>query len=298
MDFVVTVDDAGLGQPCDVEERCVAFFELHQAPVSFFVVPCQKDGSELAGDVEWVRRARRYEAHGHDYQLHGYQHAGYEFGAPPWWMVQICGESVRRAAAEGYPEWRDGWTDDALRRKFTKAIAAFTRVFERPPQVFRAGCLAAEAPAFRIMAELGLRYDSDKVVDPRGWEYMAQKFDTPIDWDAAVPPRPYAMPEGVIELPCTSEYAWTLSQDTLHHFIDLARQDMRRVGEAGGVFILMCHQQRVGGTDDLPRQVLDAILTEAKRDHDARFMTLATLVQEIEAGKLPVAPGPTQGGDA
>ena len=295
MKFVITVDDAGLNQPPETERRCLDFFARHGVPASFFVVPCKRDGGELADDPDWLARARACEAQGHDFQLHGCTHAGFEFGAPPWWMVQVCGEEIGREAAAGYPEQRRGWTPEALREKFARAIAAFERAFERRPQVFRAGCLAAQEPAFEIMAELGLRYDSNRIVDPRGWEYIAQKFDTHLDWDPEVLPRPYYLTEEVIEVPAISEYAWTLSADTLHHFIDLAHEDLGRASEGKGVFILMCHLQRVGGEDELPRQVLDAIFEEARAAHAAEFMTLQTLIEEIEAGRLEVAPNPSVG---
>ena len=291
MKFVITVDDAGLGQAPERERRCLDFFARHDVPVSFFVVPCGRDGKELIDDPDWVARARACEARGHDFQLHGCTHAGFEFGAPPWWMVQICGEGMIREEAAGYPEQRKGWTPEALRGKFTRAVAAFERAFDRPPEVFRAGCLAAQEPAFEIMAELGLRYDSNRIVDPRGWEYIAQKFNTDLNWDPEVPPRPYRLTEGVIELPSISEYAWTLSEDTLHHFIALAHEDLGRVDACGGVFVLMCHLQRVGGEDELPRRVLDAIFDEARTAYGAEFVTLRTLVEEIEAGRLDVAPG-------
>jgi peptidoglycan/xylan/chitin deacetylase (PgdA/CDA1 family) len=295
MRFVITVDDAGLNQPVEVERRSIAYFDRHGVPASFFVVPCGAKG-DLASDPAWVARARQYEAAGHDYQLHGCTHSGFEFGPPPWWMVQICGPRDRESAAAGYPGHRDGWTTEALRLKFDRGIAAFERAFERRPEVFRAGCLAADRPALDVMADAGLRFDSNRVIDPRGWEYIAQRFDTPQDWDPAVPPRPYWITDRVVEIPTVSEYAWTLSDATLHHFIRLAHEDMRRVSEAGGVFVIMCHQQRVGGANDLPRKVLDAILDEARRAHRADFLTLRALAGLIDSGETPVAPAPVPGG--
>ena len=286
--FVITVDDAGLGQDVEIERRSIRFFEDFGVPASFFVVPETSTGLGLAEDSKWLARARTYETAGFDYQLHSYRHAGFEFGPPEPWMVQICGPDAIRQEAEGYPAMRRHWTDDALRDKLRKAIAAFEGAFERRPQVFRAGCLAAGQDAFRIMGEEGLHYDSDKVVDPKAWDFLDGQFESSRPWDPAVPLHPYDIAPGVVELPCMGEYAWTLSAETLHHFTRLAGEDMAKASQSSGLFILMCHQQRVGGEDDLPREVLSHIFRGAKSDHNADFITLRELVRAIEAGEISV----------
>lgn len=295
MKFVITVDDAGLGLSREQEERSIAFFDEFKVPASFFVVPCSKGGGELTDDPAWVARARGYEARGHDYQLHGYTHEGFEFGPPEQWMIDLCGEHAQQMAVAGFPEYREQWTPDSLRSMLGKAMAAFERAFDRPPEVFRAGCLAAGGPAFDAMAELGLRYDSNKVVDPRGWDYMVGKFDTVRGWDPRVPPWPYRLTEGVVEVPCMSEYAWTPTEETVPRLVDLALQDLGRAEVEGGVFILMCHQQRVGADDDLSRRILSRLFEEARRAFSAEFLTLRELVAQIERGEQPVASG-TQAG--
>ena len=292
MRFVITVDDAGLSQSLDVERRSIGFFEEQGVPASFFVVPESAEGRGIAEDVEWVARARSYEAAGFDYQLHSYRHAGFEFGPPESWMAQICGDAAIEAEAKGYPDMRPHWTDDALRRKLRSAIASFERAFQRRPQVFRAGCLAAGDDAFRIMGQEGLGYDSNKVADPKAWDYIAQRFDSRRPWDPRVPPYPYRIADGVVELPCIGEYAWTLSPETLHHFKRLAEHDMNEVRRVGGVFVLMCHQQRVGGDDELPREVLRHIFQVARQERGAVFCTLRELVAAIEAGDVAVRDQP------
>jgi peptidoglycan/xylan/chitin deacetylase (PgdA/CDA1 family) len=289
MKFVVTIDDAGLQQSLDVEHRSMEFLNRHGVPATFFVVPCSGDRGELSDDESWVRRAREYEARGHDYQLHGCTHEQFEFGPPEPWMVQICGEAAIRAEADGFRQFWKDWTPEALRRKFDRAVGAFQRAFERTPQVFRAGCLAAQEAAFECMAELGLLYDSNKIVNPRTWDLIARKFDSQRPWDSKVKPHPYLLNDKVVELATVGEYAWELSDETIPRFVNEALADMQRVREQSGVFILMCHQQRVGAADtELPRTVLTRILSAAKSDFKAEFMTLQTLVEQIECGAQPV----------
>jgi len=286
--FVVTVDDAGLGQPFDAEELSIRFFDKERVRASFFVIPETPEGRGLAEDPEWLSRARTYEAHGYDYQLHGFRHEGFEFGPPEPWMVRVCGPDAIRAEEEGFTGMRHLWTDVALRERLLRALAAFERAFARRPEVFRAGCLAAGRDAFRILGEIGLRFDSNKIVNPRAWDLIAQDFGSTRPWDPAVPPVPYTLNDSVVELPCIGEYAWTLSDETMHWFTDTAEDDMDRVHAAGGLFILMCHQQRVGGADDLPRHVLRHIFRYARERHDAEFLTLRQLVSLVEGGAIPV----------
>jgi len=289
MKFVVTVDDAGLGQSVDVERRSVEFFDGSDVPVSFFVVPCSGDGGELSDDASWVRRAREYEAAGHDYQLHGCTHVGYEFGPPESWMVRICGEAAVKAEAEGFKDMRKDWTPEALRRRFDRAIGAFERAFGRWPEVFRAGCLAAQEAAFDCMGDIGLLHDSNKIVNPKMWDYISGDFDSTRPWDPKVKPYPCRLNDKVVELAAVGEYAWRLTDETMHYFVDEALADMQKVTEQDGVFILMCHQQRVGDADDdLPRKALTRILAAARSDFGADFITLRTLVQQIQRGEETV----------
>jgi hypothetical protein len=100
---------------------------------------------------------------------------------------------------------------------------------------------------------------------------------------------PYRLNDTVIELPCAGEYAWEPSRDTLPAFMALAEKDMEGIHDAGGVFILMCHQQKVGQEDGLPREVLAHIFAHARRHHDARFLTLRDLAGLIDSGTIPAA---------
>jgi peptidoglycan/xylan/chitin deacetylase (PgdA/CDA1 family) len=289
MRFIVTVDDAGLGQTREVEERSIRFFDDVGVPASFFVIPEQPDGTRVADDPAWIGRARSYESHGFDFQLHGCTHEGFEFGPPEPWMVRICGDDMVKAEAEGFAGMRHLWTREALRERLTRAVAGFEAAFQRRPDVFRAGCLAAGEDAFQLMGEMGLRFDSDKIVNPRAWDLIAGDFDSRRPWDPRVPPFPYRLTRAVTELPCIGEYAWTPTAETAGSFVALAAADMERVDAAGGTFILMCHQQKVGGNDDLPRDVLKEILAQARKTFRAEFLTLRDLVRLVDAGAVPVA---------
>ena len=280
--FVISVDDAGLGQAEEVETRSMRFFSEQRVPASFFVIPDHGPTGTIASDAAWLRRARRWEADGFDYQLHGCTHEGFEFGPPESWMVRICGPGMVAEEARGFADMRHLWTDDELRRKLERGISLFGDAFGRRPEVFRAGCLAASHDAFRVMGEVGLRYDSNKIVNPALWDMIAGDLDSPRPWDPAVPPAPYRLTESVTELPCMGEYAWELRPESLPAFTATAERDMAAVHERGGIFILMCHQQEVGKDDDLSRRSLAHIFDHARRVHDARFMTLRELAGLID----------------
>jgi peptidoglycan/xylan/chitin deacetylase (PgdA/CDA1 family) len=290
--FVITVDDAGLDMPRDREERSIRFFREQGVPASFFVIPETMEGRGIGEDAEWIGRARAYEREGFDFQLHGCRHEGFEFGPPEPWMVRICGPDMVAAESEGFKSMRHLWTDEALRGRLDRGMARFREGFGRAPEVFRAGCLAAQADAFRIMAEKGLRFDSNRIVNPRAWDLIAGDTGSTRPWDPAVPPRPYRLSPGVTELPCMGEYAWELTETSLPLFTGMAEADMDAVHGAGGIFILMCHQQEVGKEDDLSRRSLAHIFDHARRRHDARFLTLRDLAAQVDRGVVPVADGP------
>ncbi len=92
----------------------------------------------------------------------------------------------------------------------------------------------------------------------------------------------------VVELPIISEYAWELTPQKVDKHLALAREDLRRVWEVGGVFVLLCHVQCVGAQDPLARDLLSRIFAEARDNYTVEFMILREFVALIESGVVPV----------
>jgi hypothetical protein len=180
------------------------------------------------------------------------------------------------------------WRYDLYVDKLTTAVGIYERAFERRPLVFRTGALSQTPDLYEVMAQVGMRYASNLITDPRGWAYIIERYDDPGDWDPEVPPGPYHLTDRIVNLPIISEYAWYLTEEKIPRHLALAVDDLERVFAQDGVFLLVCHVQCVGAEDGLSQKLLHQLFEIARRDHDVRFQTLPELIADIEQGKVPI----------
>jgi len=287
--FVVTVDDpGGLIQDVHMLERAVGFFDRERVPASFFVVPCGEGGWQVDREQAWLAVARAAQGQGHDCQLHGLAHADHEFGPNPAFVSAMNGADPAERLRAAKEECGHQWRRDVFVDRLTRAVGLFESAFGRRPLVLRTGALSQTPALYDAVADVGIRYVSNRVVDPRGWAYIAGRYDAPGDWDPGVPPMPYRLTEHVVDLPMASEYAWRLTPDTIDRHLALAVEDLGRVFAADGVFILICHVQEVGAEEPYARRLVHQLLETAKHDYGATFQTLARLVGDIEQGEVGV----------
>lgn len=291
--FVVTVDDpGGLEQNLEQFRRMADFFTSLEAPASFMVVPRHGEGWHLDQQPGWVKALHEAEAAGHDCQLHGLDHADGEFGPHAEFIRAMdhgdTAESLQRA--------RDGfghlWSREQFAERLALGMGIWERAMGRRPEVLRTGCLSQHPELYEAWADLGGKYVSNHVVDPRGWAYIRGDYDDPGDWDPAVPPLPYWLTDRVVDLPIMSEYAWEMTPEKVAPHVALALDDLDRTVAAGGVFILVCHVQEVGGASELPRETLRQFLGAARERYPLKMQTLRQLVGDLEAGTLTPAPRP------
>ncbi len=298
--FVVTVDDpGGLIQDLPTLQRVVDFFSEEQAPATFFVVPRGEGGWQLDGQTEWLAAAQAAERHGHNCQLHGLDHAGCEFGPYAAFVYALGGQDPQARLEEDRQRFGHLWRRDIFVEKLQTAIRIFESAFGRRPQALRTGALSQSPELYEAVADVGMRYVSNMVADPRGWAYIRGDYDDPGDWDQGVPSQPYWLTEKVINLPMISEYAWKLTPEKIERHLALAVEDLGRVYEAGGVFLLICHVQEVGAEHPYSRDLLHRLLEVARRDYEVRFQTVRELIADIESGAveiLPYGPRTTKGG--
>jgi len=287
--FVVTVDDPG-GLIRDLEQfhRTEAFFEAEGAPVSFFVVPRAGDTWRLDESAEWLEALHDSEARGNDCQLHGLDHATCEFGPYPDFVRALGGSDAEGSLRAAQQQFGHLWRRDLFVEKLETALGIFEGAFGRRPQAFRGGALSESPELYQALAEVGMRYVSNKVVDPRGWKYIVGEYDDPGDWDPDVPPAPYKLTDSIVCLPMISEYAWRLTPDMIEPHLALAVDDLRRVYENCGVFVLICHVQEVGSDSPLARELLSRLLRAAREEYRVRFMTLRELIADVESGVVSV----------
>ncbi len=286
MRFVITCDDAGHSGE-GIQARAEDFFESQGVRASFFAVPYGESGV-LGEDKTWLAAAHEAEQRGHDFQLHALDHSVFEFGWHPEWMMAILSEETRRRFAEERDEIARGWGREIFGEKLRTAIHVFEDAFGRRPLVFRTGALSQSRELYQALDDVGIPYSSNQGVNPGGWSYIAGEYNHPLDWAPGVPPRPYQITGQVVEIPMISEYAWELTAEKVDRHLALAKQDLRRVYEAGGVFVLICHVQCVGAAEPFARELLSELFPEARDNYSVEFMTLRELISLIESGVVPV----------
>lgn len=285
--FLLTVDDpGGLIQDLQLFDNARRFFDEEGVPASFMTVPRGEGGFLLDRHPQWLAAVRAAERDGHECQLHGLDHKDCEFGPYP---EMICALHADGAAAElqrDRERFSHNWRRELFLEKLQTAVAIYERAFQRRPLVFRTGALSQTPELYDVMAEVGFRYASNLVTDPRGWKYIVEQYDEPGDWDPAVPPGPYRLSDGIINLPIISEYAWYLTPEKIDRHLALALDDLARVRQADGVFLFVCHVQCVGAEDRLSQQLLHRLFAAAREQYDVQFQTLSQLVADIEAGDV------------
>jgi Uncharacterized protein conserved in bacteria (DUF2334) len=291
---VATVDDpGGLIQDLAVFDRVRRFFDAESVPASFMVVPRGEGGWQLDRQAEWLAALHAAERDGHDCQLHGLDHNGCEFGPYPAMIRALSRRDPEEELRRDTEQFGHLWRHDVSLEKLTSAVGIYERAFGRRPLVFRTGALSQTLDLYEVMAEVGMRYASNLITDPRGWAYIIENYDDPGDWDPGVPPGPYHLTDRVVNLPIISEYAWYLTEARIPRHLALAVEDLRRVFAEDGVFLLVCHVQCVGAEDGLSQKLLHQLLSIARRDYQVEFQTVGALVADIEAGAVPVRPRPS-----
>lgn len=289
--FIVTVDDpGGLIQDPAIMQRVVDFFDGLQVPASFFVIPRGQGGWQLDRQGDFLAVARGAEAQGHDCQLHGLDHSPCEFGPSPAFLAAMSGADPALRLRQEREKVGHLWRQELYEEKLHTAISMFAEAFGRRPLLFRTGALSQSPELYHAVAQADISYVSNRVIDPRGWFYIGGQYESPGDWDPAVPPAPYRLTPEVIDLPIISEFAWQLTPEKVEPHLALALEDLRRVYESGGVYLLVCHVQEVGADYDLPRVLLRRLITSARDDWQVTFQTVSQLVADIEGGQIEVLP--------
>jgi peptidoglycan/xylan/chitin deacetylase (PgdA/CDA1 family) len=288
--FVVSVDDpGGLIQDLTLFDRARRFFDSEGLPASFMVVPRGEGDWQLDRQTDWLEALHAAEGDGHDCQLHGLDHKDCEFGPYPAMIRKMHesrdAEDVLKSDTAAYGH---NWREDLFRDRLATAISIYESAFSRQPLVFRTGALSQTPQLYDYVADAGMRYVSNSVTDPRGWEYIIENYDSPGDWDPNVPGGPYQLTDRIIDLPIMSEYAWYLTEEKIAPHLALAVDDMHRVLDNGGVFLLVCHVQCVGAADGLSMKLLHQLFDIARDEFQVEFQTIRSLIADIEAGDVPV----------
>lgn len=275
--FCLTNDDAGSQEP-ELFRALLDFLAAQRVPATFFVVPAA-GGAPLDGKPEWVELLRRAIAEGHELQVHGFEHGVFEFGVPPGFMLDIIPEAAARWERE--PDViRAAHTRAALGDKVARGLEILDRALGIAPSGFRSGCLATCDEMYGALADHGLRWSSNRVVNPTGWRYINGQYEAGEAWQADVPPRPHCYKAGRIEVPMLSEYTWLLEPADEERQFDLLRRDYERAREASGVFVALSHYYAMTGPYATGLRVYERAFAHARALGDVRFCTVGQLLAQ------------------
>jgi peptidoglycan/xylan/chitin deacetylase (PgdA/CDA1 family) len=278
--FCLTNDDAG-GHDPHLFEELLDFLEVQDVPATFFVVP-MSGGKALTDKPEWLDLLRRAAGEGHDLQLHAYDHSStFEFGVPPGFMLDIIPDAKARWEKE--PEAvKAEHTLELMRERVRKSKEGFERALGFSPKGFRGPCLSMSDNTYQALAENGIEWSSNRVVNPMGWRYINRDYDAGEPWQADVPPHPYRYKAGLIEIPMVSEYTWYLQEDDIERHFDLIKSDFDRVRELEGVFVTLSHYYAFTGEWAAGQRVYERLFAYARELGNVRFCTLTEMLESYD----------------
>jgi len=275
--FALTNDDAGSQQP-ELFRELLDFLAEQEVPATFFVVPAA-GGEPLDKKPKWLDLFQRALGEGHELQLHDLTHADFEFGVPPGFMLDIMPGEVKARWQREPHVIRAGHTVQALSEKLAKGKEIFYRALRYEPQGFRAGCLAICDNMYRAVADQGLRWSSNLVVNPMGWRYINRQYDAGEPWQDGVPPHPFPHKAGLIEVPVLSEYTWFLKDEDLDRHFALIKHDFHRVCQVSGTFVTLSHYYAMTGEWATGLGVYERLFAYAREQGDVRFCTISQLLE-------------------
>ena len=282
--FLLTVDDpGGLIRDLAAWHRVQQFLAAEEVPATFFVVPRGDEGAwRLDRDPEWLAAVRDAEARGHDCQLHGLDHQGPEFGPFVRCIYALGGPSYEAQMEADARQFGHLWRRDAFVAKLQTAVEIFSGAFGRAPLAFRSGALSQCPALYDALADVGIRYTSNLITDPRGWATSSANTTIRATGTRRCPQRPTTS-ERRGQPADYQRCAWEITPAKVEKHLALGIEDLSRVYQAGGVFLLVCHVQMVGaeallapgvappaggGADALPGAVPDR--RRSGRRHRAR----------------------------
>lgn len=263
MRLVFSNDDVGCNDfPEHVQwfREVVEYITARGIRATFFWVPMSGDrpSYELKDWMEAIRWARDL---GHDFQLHGLGHHCLDFGVP---QPGILRENPK--AFEEFEKNRDHWVKEhsyqRLREKLERGIEIYEKAFGCRPVIFRSPCGGICANLYLALYDVGLRYDSSRIVNPGTWVYTVFHETQEREWKPEFPPYPHLVKPGVTVYPMMVDYSHHgLPDEHFDDLLSLAKQDyghlMREGREVG---VLLCHYHSMHQDWQQTKRFYDAFL--------------------------------------
>lgn len=293
LDFILTSDDVGR----DTTENFNKFISLldeYNIKCTFFAVPKPRDNIPLAENKEWIYVLKKAVNDGHDVQLHGYTHEQLECGIPPNFMLDIV-PSLKKKVAEERNEIEKNLELSKLVDRLSKSKEIFEKVMGYSPICFRSPLLATHENLYKALVKLGIKYNTNFVVNPTGWYYIVEN-GKPIEernypennWNKeGIMPVPTKAQESVTELPLSSEYSWFLKEkDLLDREFYLMKDDAHKISEIKNSFMLPLSHFFAIIKEPVGIELYKKFFSYAKDNFDFKSYTIKDYIKEKNLDSL------------
>lgn len=202
-------------------KRLIGFVNEINIKCTLFVVPSGYENRSTNGEfVSCLKTALDY---GHELALHGYMHTKNEFG---------CCYPVPLPLP--FPTFRK------QKERLEKGMRRLMDLTGVKPLGFRAPFYLHNNVTLRALSSLGFRYDSSATVFK-----PAHGMHLRIRWLRDCMPF---VSQGIIELPVTGDYTYSLRDRDFLDFLGGAIRDFEWIKSCHGVFVLNNHPQRLSET--------------------------------------------------
>lgn len=185
------------------------------------------------------------------------------------------------------------FTVEKLLGRVEEAREIFARDYGVEPTVFRAPCGAVSKPMFGALREAGIGFHSGVFISGSGYGHVEDNGTANTqEWVENIPHRPFRWYDGIVEVPILNEYTWHESGQRSDAFVELARQELDRIGEHSPVVVIMMHTH--GNADDYEHtfRMIDAVADHVGRTPGASFATLGELAASGALAAAATGEGP------
>ena len=202
-------------------KRLIDFLNETNVKCTLFVVPGEYKSH--SANEEFVLCLKTALDHGHELAMHGYMHTKNEFGCFYLIPLPIPFPTLKKQ-----------------KERLEKGLQKMMHLTGVRPLGFRAPFYLHNNVTLRALASLGFRYDSSATIFK-----PAHGMRLRIRWLRDVKPF---VTEGVLEIPVSGDYTYSLAKGNFHDFLRKAIRDFQWTISRGGVFVLNNHPQRLNKT--------------------------------------------------
>ena len=285
LNFIMTSDDVGRDS-IENFNKFISLLDEYEIKCTFFAVPKPRDNVPLMENKEWIHALQKAIDSDHDVQLHGFTHEKLEFGFPPKLVLDMYEKSAREAfkkeIIKNKEEIEKNLEFEKLVERLSKSKEMFENVMGYKPLCFRSTLLGTHKNLYKALANTGIRYNSNLVVNPDGWGHIIGEKDGENKWnDEGMLPIPTKVQEGIIELPISCEYAWFLENEQIERAVEVMKEDAHKISKIKNSFMMPLSHFYAVVKSPAGMEAYRRFFDYAKKNFDFRSYTISEYVKNF-----------------